>query len=206
MKLFRMSCKVTQRHHLHKLQRRTFKKRWKCGVAEAPDEMFECSGRGVHSQVLVSVAHIWKREEFLPPEPNPPCAVQPMCNDGSSSWKCQNKNWNSCRWTYERCWESGIQFNPLPIIPVSQKHFPTFNAGELAKGNLLHLKSHGLCTQPRKWEGVLVLVVVPQIGRPHHVLAPHPLLGATQRNEQGEEYASPPSRRLHSNSSQYISG
>ena len=38
------------------------------------------------------------------------------------------------------------------------------------------------------------------------VLAPHPLLGATQRNEQGEEYASPPSRRLHSNSSQYISG
>ena len=38
-----------------------------------------------------------------------------------------------------------------------------------------------------------MLVVVVQIGRPHHVLAPHPLLGATQRNEQGEEYASPPS-------------
>ena len=142
--------------------------------------------RGRKRRVLVSVAHIWKREEFLPPEPNPPCAVQPMCNDGSSSWKCRNKNWNSCRWTYERCWESGIQFNPLPIIPVSQKHFPTFNAGELAKGNLLHLKSHGLCTQPRKWEGVLVLVVVPQIGRPHHVLAPHPLLGgnATQRTRR----------------------
>ena len=147
--------------------------------------MFECWGGGVHSQVLVSVAHIWKREEFLPPEPNPPCAVQPMCNDGSSSWKCRNKNWNSCRWTYERCWESGIQFNPLPIIPVSQKHFPTFNAGELAKGNLLHLKSHGLCTQPRKWEGVLVLVVVPQIGRPHHVLAPTHCWG--QRNATNKE-------------------
>ena len=34
------------------------------------------------------------------------------------------------------------------------------------------------------------------------MLAPHPLLGATQRNEQGEEYASPPPRLLHS--SQYI--
>ena len=129
MKLSRDSCKVTQRYYLHKLQRGTFKRRWKCAVAGAPDEMFECSGGGVHSRVLVSVAHIWKREEFLPPEPNPPCAVQPMCNDGSSSWKCQNKNRSSCRWTYKPCWDSGIQLSSSQLFQS-----PTFIAFQLRKG------------------------------------------------------------------------
>ena len=59
----------------------------------------------------------------------PPCAVQPMCNDGSSSWKCQNKNRSSCRWTYKPCWDSGIQLSSSQLFQS-----PTFIAFQLRKG------------------------------------------------------------------------